>query len=142
VAWRAAHRAARRAAPPPPASACLCRHLHSGCVSLCVPRVVCCRGAPQDKILQSMSNGSIMITNDGATILGSITVDNPAAKVLINISKTQDDEVGDGTTRCVPLLLLLPPLRRQLHHCNCYCSAAAVAAFATADAVWSVWEVS
>jgi hypothetical protein len=54
----------------------------------------------QDKILQSMGNGSITITNDGATILGSITVDNPAAKVLINIAKTQDDEVGDGTTRC------------------------------------------
>ncbi len=58
----------------------------------------------QDKILQSMGNGSITITNDGATILGSITVDNPAAKVLINIAKTQDDEVGDGTTRCVELL--------------------------------------
>ena len=53
-----------------------------------------------DKILQSASgSGAITVTNDGATILGSIVVDNPAAKVLINISKTQDDEVGDGTTR-------------------------------------------
>ena len=38
------------------------------------------------------------MTNDGATILKSIIVDNPAAKVLVNISMTQDDEVGDGTT--------------------------------------------
>jgi T-complex protein 1 subunit beta len=53
-----------------------------------------------DKILQSASgSGAISVTNDGATILTSIVVDNPAAKVLINISKTQDDEVGDGTTR-------------------------------------------
>ena len=52
-----------------------------------------------DKILQSVQGGAISVTNDGATILGSIVVDNPAAKVLINISKIQDDEVGDGTTR-------------------------------------------
>ena len=46
----------------------------------------------------SNPNGDIMVTNDGATILRSIVVDNPAAKVLIDIAKTQDDEVGDGTT--------------------------------------------
>jgi T-complex protein 1 subunit beta len=39
-----------------------------------------------------------MVTNDGATILKSIALDNAAAKVLVNISKVQDDEVGDGTT--------------------------------------------
>jgi T-complex protein 1 subunit beta len=39
-----------------------------------------------------------MITNDGATILKSIALDNAAAKILVNISKVQDDEVGDGTT--------------------------------------------
>lgn len=38
------------------------------------------------------------MTNDGATILSSIHVDNPAAKILIDISKVQDEEVGDGTT--------------------------------------------
>ena len=38
------------------------------------------------------------MTNDGATILKSVLIDNPAAKVLIDISKVQDDEVGDGTT--------------------------------------------
>ena len=55
-----------------------------------------------DKILQSVGDPtakrSITVTNDGATILKSIYVDNPAAKILIDISKTQDEEVGDGTT--------------------------------------------
>ena len=41
---------------------------------------------------------NVQVTNDGATILQSIGVDNPAAKVLIEISKVQDAEVGDGTT--------------------------------------------
>jgi len=52
-----------------------------------------------DKILQSTSGAeSVSVTNDGATILQSIVVDNPAAKVLIDIARTQDSEVGDGTT--------------------------------------------
>ncbi|KIY53524.1 chaperonin Cpn60/TCP-1, partial [Fistulina hepatica ATCC 64428] len=50
------------------------------------------------KIMQSASTGEINITNDGATILKSIQLDNAAAKILVNISKVQDDEVGDGTT--------------------------------------------
>ncbi|TFK45480.1 hypothetical protein OE88DRAFT_1708839, partial [Heliocybe sulcata] len=51
-----------------------------------------------NKILQSGSSGDINVTNDGATILKAIQLDNPAAKILVNISKVQDDEVGDGTT--------------------------------------------
>ncbi|KAM5540617.1 hypothetical protein V8D89_005648 [Ganoderma adspersum] len=51
-----------------------------------------------NKILQSGSSGEINVTNDGATILKSIQLDNAAAKILVNISKVQDDEVGDGTT--------------------------------------------
>ncbi|CCG80821.1 T-complex protein 1 subunit beta [Taphrina deformans PYCC 5710] len=51
-----------------------------------------------DKILQSASTGEMMVTNDGATILKSIALDNAAAKVLVNVSVTQDSEVGDGTT--------------------------------------------
>ncbi|EKM59005.1 uncharacterized protein PHACADRAFT_249156 [Phanerochaete carnosa HHB-10118-sp] len=51
-----------------------------------------------NKILQSASTGEISVTNDGATILKSIQLDNAAAKILVNISKVQDDEVGDGTT--------------------------------------------
>lgn len=99
----------------------------------------------QDKILQSMGRSQdIMVTNDGATILKSLYVDNPAAKVLVgkyclasaqsistsvkavpvaaqlmllaisamscsdvmavaDISRVQDDEVGDGTTSVVVL---------------------------------------
>jgi len=58
-----------------------------------------------DKILQSMSSNEqvVTVTNDGATILKSIYIDNAAAKVLVEISKTQDDEVGDGTTSVVVL---------------------------------------
>ncbi|KAG8225614.1 hypothetical protein J437_LFUL004185 [Ladona fulva] len=53
-----------------------------------------------DKILVSSgrNEGQVEITNDGATILKAIGVDNPAAKVLVDMSRTQDDEVGDGTT--------------------------------------------
>ena len=56
-----------------------------------------------DKILQSVGdpsqqNKNITVTNDGATILKSIHIDNAAAKILIDISRTQDEEVGDGTT--------------------------------------------
>jgi len=55
-----------------------------------------------DKILQNVGRSkSVSVTNDGATILKSIYVDNPAAKVLVDISKAQDDEVGDGTTSVV-----------------------------------------
>ena len=45
------------------------------------------------------NNVRITITNDGATILKSVPVENPAAKVLVDIAKIQDDTVGDGTTR-------------------------------------------
>lgn len=52
-----------------------------------------------DKILQGTDrNQSVRVTNDGATILKSIFMDNPAGKILIDVAKTQDDEVGDGTT--------------------------------------------
>ena len=53
-----------------------------------------------DKILVShgRDNGKVSITNDGATILRSVGVDNPAAKILVDMSRVQDEEVGDGTT--------------------------------------------
>jgi len=50
-----------------------------------------------DKILLSSSE-TVTVTNDGATILKSVGVDNPAAKILVEMSKVQDDEVGDATT--------------------------------------------
>ena len=53
-----------------------------------------------DKILvhHGRSSVDIQVTNDGATILKSIGVDNPSAKILVDMSRVQDDEVGDGTT--------------------------------------------
>ncbi|KAK6637126.1 T-complex protein 1 subunit beta [Polyplax serrata] len=53
-----------------------------------------------DKILVSSGRnaGQVDITNDGATILKAIGIDNPAAKILVNVSKVEDEEVGDGTT--------------------------------------------
>ena len=47
---------------------------------------------------ESLTFSILIVTNDGATILKAIAVSNPAARILIEISKTQDDEVGDGTT--------------------------------------------
>lgn len=47
--------------------------------------------------------GDVTVTNDGATILGDIEVQHPAAKMMVEVSKTQDDEVGDGTTTSVIL---------------------------------------
>ena len=55
-----------------------------------------------DKMLVD-SLGDVTITNDGATILKEIDVQHPAAKMLVEISKTVDNEVGDGTTSAVVL---------------------------------------
>ena len=50
-----------------------------------------------DKMLVD-SLGDIVITNDGATILKEMDIEHPAAKMIVEVAKTQDDEVGDGTT--------------------------------------------
>lgn len=55
-----------------------------------------------DKILVS-PDGDITITNDGATILGKIKVANPIGKLMVELSQSQDDEIGDGTTGVVVL---------------------------------------
>jgi len=55
-----------------------------------------------DKMLID-SLGDITITNDGAAILNEIEVEHPAAKMMVEIAKTQDDMVGDGTTTSVVL---------------------------------------
>lgn len=53
-----------------------------------------------DKMLVD-SLGDVTITNDGAAVLNEIDVQHPAAKMLVGVAKTQDDEVGDGTTTAV-----------------------------------------
>src|SRR3990170_285358 len=55
-----------------------------------------------DKMLVD-SFGDVTITNDGATILDEMEVQHPSAKMLVEVAKTQDDEVGDGTTTAVVL---------------------------------------
>lgn len=47
--------------------------------------------------------GEVVITNDGATILKEMDIEHPAAKMMVEVAKTQDDEVGDGTTTAVIL---------------------------------------
>ncbi|MBU1121048.1 TCP-1/cpn60 chaperonin family protein [Candidatus Micrarchaeota archaeon] len=47
--------------------------------------------------------GDVTISNDGATILSEMSIDHPAGKMMVEIAKTQDQEVGDGTTTAVVL---------------------------------------
>lgn len=53
-----------------------------------------------DKMMVS-DLGDIVITNDGATILDEMNVEHPIAKIMVDIAKTQDREVGDGTTSVI-----------------------------------------
>ena len=55
-----------------------------------------------DKMLVS-GMGDVVITNDGATIMKELDVQHPAAKMLVEVAKSQDNEVGDGTTTAVVL---------------------------------------
>lgn len=53
-----------------------------------------------DKMLVD-SLGEVTVTNDGVTILKEMSIDHPSAKMIVEIAKTQEDEVGDGTTTAV-----------------------------------------
>lgn len=55
-----------------------------------------------DKMLVD-SMGDVVVTNDGATILKEVDVEHPAAKMLVEVAKAQDEECGDGTTTAVVL---------------------------------------
>src|SRR3990172_8342955 len=55
-----------------------------------------------DKMLVD-SLGDVVITNDGVTILKEMDIEHPAAKMLVEVAKTQDEEAGDGTTTAVIL---------------------------------------
>ena len=64
--------------------------------------------------------GGIVLTNDGHAILREIEVAHPAAKSMIELSRTQDEEVGDGTTTVIILAgeilaQALPQLERNIH---------------------------
>jgi thermosome len=53
-----------------------------------------------DKMLVD-SGGDVVVTNDGVTILKEMDIDHPAANMIVEVSETQEDEVGDGTTTAV-----------------------------------------
>lgn len=55
-----------------------------------------------DKMLVSQ-DGDVCVTNDGATIMKNMQVEHQAAKLLVELSQSQDDEIGDGTTGVVVL---------------------------------------
>ncbi len=55
-----------------------------------------------DKMLVD-SMGDVTITNDGVTILEEMNIEHPSAKMIVEIAKTQENEVGDGTTTAVVL---------------------------------------
>ena len=57
--------------------------------------------------------GGIVLTNDGHAILREIEVSHPAAKSMIELSRTQDEEVGDGTTSVIILGMLLRGIRHE-----------------------------
>lgn len=64
----------------------------------------------QDKLIVD-GNGNVTISNDGATIMKLLDIVQPAAKTLVDIARSQDAEVGDGTTSVV---LLAGELLRQV----------------------------
>jgi T-complex protein 1 subunit epsilon len=55
-----------------------------------------------DKMLVS-PDGDVTVTNDGATILAKMQVEHHVAKLMVELSSSQDDEIGDGTTGVVVL---------------------------------------
>lgn len=71
------------------------------------------------------ASGGIVVTNDGNAILREIDVSHPAAKTMIELSKTQDDEVGDGTTSVIILagemLASAEPLLEKNFHPTVIC---------------------
>ena len=51
-----------------------------------------------DKMIVGEGNGNTTISNDGATIIKLLSIEHPAAKSLADVAKSQDNEIGDGTT--------------------------------------------
>ena len=63
--------------------------------------------------------GGIVLTNDGNSILREIEVAHPAAKSMIELSRTQDEEVGDGTTSVIILGTFSPPAPLRFRSASC-----------------------
>ncbi|HIH87018.1 MAG TPA: thermosome subunit [Methanosarcinales archaeon] len=74
-----------------------------------------------DKMMVN-SAGQVTITNDGATILDEMDIKHPAAKMVVEVAKTQDDEVGDGTTSAAILTGELLSKAEDLLDMNVHCT--------------------
>jgi len=89
-----------------------------------------------DKMLVN-SMGDVIITNDGATILKEINIEHPAAKMIVEVAKAQDEECGDGTTSAViltgELLKYAEELLEQNIHPTVICSGFKIAADKAAE---------
>lgn len=88
----------------------LSTHCHPADIQTVADVIRTCLGpkAMLKMILDPM--GGILLTNDGHAILREIDVAHPAAKSMIELSRTQDEEVGDGTTSVIILGEFNPPL--------------------------------
>jgi chaperonin GroEL (HSP60 family) len=69
----------------------------------------------RDKLLE-LQDGTIIVSNDGATILKHLNPTHPIAQMLVNLSKTQDEIVGDGTTSIVLFVSFLLQQAQKLIH--------------------------
>src|SRR3989338_8055157 len=65
-----------------------------------VRTTLCPKG--MDKMLVD-SMGDVIVTNDGVTILEEMSIEHPTAKMIVEVARTQENEVGDGTTTAVVL---------------------------------------
>ena len=74
-----------------------------------------------DKMLVD-SFGDVTITSDGRTVLDEMDIQHPAAKMMVEVAKTQDDEVGDGTTTAVIISGELLDKAEDLIEKNVQCS--------------------
>jgi thermosome len=97
-----------------------------------------------DKMLVD-SLGDVVITNDGVTILREMDIEHPAAKMMVEVAKTQDDEVGDGTTTAAvlagELLKVAEDLLEQDVHSTIIASGYRLAAEKTAEILKTI-EIS
>jgi thermosome len=97
-----------------------------------------------DKMLVD-SLGDVVITNDGVTILREMDIEHPAAKMMVEVAKTQDDEVGDGTTTAAvlagELLKVAEDLIEQDVHSTIIASGYRLAAEKTAEILKTI-EIS
>ena len=83
--------------------------------------------------------GDATITNDGATILNEMDVEHPAAKMMVEIAKSVDNEVGDGTTSSVVFAGALLEKAEDLINKHVHPSVILDGYYAASEQVWAVW---